>query len=703
MQTFLKYVFYFILIAKVNSQNEPLNKTSKFTNDLIKETSPYLLQHAHNPVDWKAWNSKALEQAKKQNKLIVVSVGYSSCHWCHVMEEESFQNEAVAKLMNEHFVSIKVDREERPDIDQIYMSALELMTGSGGWPLNAICLPDGRPIFAGTYFTKEEWTQVIEKLSKLYQEDPEKMIAYADKLEEGMKNMDLIKVNKDLEPFEIAELNASVNNWKDLLDYKNGGETGAEKFPKANNLEFLLRFSHETNDTLLKTYINTTLSKMSSGGLYDQIGGGFSRYVVDKKWHIPHFEKMLYDNGQLVSVYSDAYLLTKNEDYKNVVEHTLSFVNRELTHDNGSFYSSLDAVSDDENGISGEGNYYSWTKSELKQLITNNYDLFEKYYNINSVGLWKNDTYVLFKNQSDSLFAKSNQMNISDLKLKVKDWNTILATAREKRHTPKVDKKALTSWNALMLKGYVDAYRVFNNPDYLNAAIKNAEFLQNQQLKSDGSLYRTHMDGKSMINGYAEDYANMIDAFIALYQVTLNEKWLNTAKTLMDYTLDHFYNKTSGMFFFTSDEDDALIIRTTETIDKATSSSNSVLAKNLFKLSHFYDELNYRKMAHQMLSNLKSDILEFPTAYSNWLDLMANYTFNHFEFVISGGNAMRDLKTLNSYYLPNILIAGSETDSELPLLKFRYNADETLSYVCVEGACKLPETDVKKAIQQLKN
>ena len=702
MKTLVKYFFFFILIADMNSQNLASSKPAEFTNDLINETSPYLLQHAHNPVNWKAWNANALEQAKKKNKLMVVSVGYSSCHWCHVMEEESFQDETVAKLMNENFISIKVDREERPDIDQIYMSALELITGSGGWPLNAICLPDGRPIFAGTYFTKDEWIQVIEKLSKLYNEDPEKMIAYADKLEEGMKNMDLIEVNKELEPFELAELYATVTDWKTLLDYKNGGELSAEKFPKANNLNFLLRFSHQSNDTLLKGYLNTTLNKMASGGLYDQVGGGFSRYVVDKKWHIPHFEKMLYDNAQLVSIYSDAYLLTKNEDYKNVVDQTLSFVKRELTHENGAFYSSLDAVSEDENGISGEGNYYVWTKVELKQLIKNNYDLFEKYYNINAIGLWKNDRYILYKNQSDSLFAKSNQMKLPELKLNIKDWNKTLFAAREKRHKPLIDEKALTSWNALMLKGYVDAYRVFDNPEYLNAAIKNAEFLQKQQLKPDGSLYRTHIDGKSMINGYSEDYAYVIEAFISLYQVTLDEKWLNSAKSLMDYTISHFYNKNSGMFFFTSDQDDALIIRTTETIDKATSSSNSVLAKNLFKLSHFYDDLDYRKMAHQMLSNLKSDILKFPTAYSNWLDLMANYTFNHYEFVISGKNAKKDLKTLNSYYLPNVLIAGSEKESELPLLKNRYDADDTYSYVCVEGACKLPETDVEKAIQQLK-
>ncbi|MBJ7879219.1 thioredoxin domain-containing protein [Gelidibacter salicanalis] len=695
-------LFFLISILLFNCKNESSSENFEFTNALIHETSPYLLQHAHNPVNWKAWNTESLEQAKAQNKLIIVSVGYSSCHWCHVMEEESFQDEDVAKVMNENFVSIKVDREERPDIDQIYMGALELMTGSGGWPLNCICLPDGRPIFGGTYFTKDEWMQVIEKLSSLYREDPEKMIAYADKLEEGMKNADLIKVNKELEPLKFSELNNSVNLWKTLLDYQDGGDMGTEKFPRSNNLNFLLRFSHETNDTVLKNYINNSLNKMSYGGLYDQIGGGFSRYVVDRDWHIPHFEKMLYDNAQLVSVYSDAYLITKNEAYKRVVSETLNFVAGYLTHENGAFYSSLNAVSENENGKLGEGNYYIWTKAGLRQLITNNYNLFEKYYNINSTGYWENDNYVLLRNQSDSLFAKSNDITIQDLQLQIRDWHKTLLTAREARHKPTVDKKALTSWNALMLKGYVDAYRVFNNPEYLKAAIKNAQFLKKQQLKTDGSLYRTHIDSQSMINGYSEDYAYVIEAFISLYQVTLDEKWLNSAKALMDYTIDHFYNKESGMFFFTSDQDDALIMRKTETIDNATPSSNSVLAKNLFKLSHYYDDLDYKKMAYQMMNNLKPNILESPSAYSNWLDLMANYTFKYYEFVISGKNAKQDLKILNSYYLPNILIAGSVKDSEMPLLKNRYDSDETYSYVCVNGSCKLPETDVTKAIRQLK-
>ncbi|KAA5826437.1 thioredoxin domain-containing protein [Algibacter amylolyticus] len=702
MKPVFKFLFLLLIIGFIGCKNESSTKKHKFTNALVNETSPYLLQHAHNPVNWNAWNSEALEQAKEQNKLIIVSVGYSSCHWCHVMEAESFENDSVAKMMNEHFINIKVDREERPDIDQIYMSALELMTGSGGWPLNSICLPDGRPIFAGTYFTKDEWMQVLKKLSSMYKENPEKMISFAEKLEAGMKDSNLIKVNKAFEAFNLDEMHAAINDWKSILDFKNGGEMGGQKFPKPNSLNSLLRYSFHTDDTLLRNYVNTTLTKMAYGGLYDQVGGGFSRYTVDKDWHVPHFEKMLYDNAQLVSLYSDAYLITKNDAYKQVVAESLNFVERELMHENGAFYSSLNADSKNEHGISGEGHYYTWTKAELKELITNNYSLFESYYNINNLGLWEHDKYVLYRNQSDETFAKSNNISVSELQNNIKDWTTTLAEARDKRDKPNVDKKALTSWNALMLKAYVDAYRVFNKPHYLEIAIKNAEFLENQQLKPDGSLYRTHINNKSIIDAYAEDYAFVIEAYIALYQVTFNEKWLHNANALMTYTINHFFDSSSGMFFFTSNEDDSLIVRKTDIIDKAIPSSNSVLAKNLFKLSHFYDNLDYKNMAHQMLNNLKPNITEAAPAYPNWMDFMANLTFKHYEFVISGKNAKDQLKTLNSYYLPNILIAGSTQESDMALLKNRYSPDVTYSFVCVDGACKLPETDVKKAIEQLK-
>ncbi len=693
-----------ILIVLFNCTQKP-NKSQieyKYTNDLVKETSPYLLQHAHNPVNWKAWNNKTLEQAKKENKLILISVGYSSCHWCHVMEEESFENEDVAKLMNDNFVSIKVDREERPDIDQVYMSAVELMTGSGGWPLNCIALPDGRPVFGGTYFTKKEWMQALNQLAGLYKDEPEKIIAYADRLEEGIKNSDLITVNKEDAIFKKEDVVKAVTNWTTFLDFKEGGEKSDTKFPKPNNLSFLLRKAVEEDDLKIKQYVETTLTKMAYGGIYDQIGGGFSRYSTDKSWHIPHFEKMLYDNAQLVSVYSDAYLVSKNELYKEVVEETLAFIERKMLDKSGAFYSALDADSKNEKEELEEGAFYVWTKEELKTHLGKDYNLFKDYYNVNNKGFWEKKNFVLIKDKTDTNFAKENNISQSDLLAKIKDWKTTLLKVRSKRERPGLDKKALTSWNGLMLKGYVDAYRVFNNKHYLDIAIKNGEFILKSQLKKDGSLYRSYINKTSSINAYSEDYAMVIDGFISLYQVTLDEKWLKTANKLMHYTVAHFYDNTSGLFFFTSNDDASLITRKTDVLDRSIPSSNSVLAKNMFKLSHYFDNSHFKEKAKQMLNTIKPSIIQAPTGYSNWLDLMSNYTGTYYEFAISGKNALNQIKTLNQYYLTNVLIAGASKESDLPLMKARFVEDLTLIYVCVDSACKLPVTDVHKAVGQLK-
>jgi len=382
---------------------------SKKGNDLVNETSPYLLQHAYNPVNWKAWNESSLEEAKEQNKLIVISIGYASCHWCHVMEEESFENDSIARIMNDNFINIKVDREERPDVDKVYMNAVQLMTGKGGWPLNCITLPDGRPVFGGTYFTKNQWSKILEDVSNLYKENPQKVEEYAQRVTEGIQTSELITLNKEEAVFKNKEIISAITLTKEQLDTINGGFKGAPKFPMSNTLDYLLRYQHHYNDPKIFKYIKTSLTKMAYGGIYDQIGGGFSRYSVDERWHIPHFEKMLYDNAQLVSIYSKAYLQDKNELYKNVVEGILGFVNEELSANNGAFYSSLDADSKNENDELEEGVFYSWTKQELKNLIKD-YELFANYYNVNTTGFWEKDLYVLIRNKSNAEFAKKNKL-----------------------------------------------------------------------------------------------------------------------------------------------------------------------------------------------------------------------------------------------------------------------------------------------------
>jgi uncharacterized protein YyaL (SSP411 family) len=681
----------------------PESSEHKYTNNLINETSPYLLQHAYNPVNWHAWNDETLKKANSENKLMIISVGYSACHWCHVMEHESFEDSLVAQVMNKNFINVKVDREERPDVDQAYMNALYLLNnGNGGWPLNIVALPDGRPIWGATYLPKEQWTNALEQISKLYNESPEKLLEQADNIEKGMASFDMVTLNTDEPIFENKDIDTAIEKWSLNFDNSFGGLNREQKFMMPNNYHFLLRYAHQNNDEELMDFVNLTLTKMAYGGVYDQIGGGFSRYSVDKKWHVPHFEKMLYDNGQLVSLYSDAYLLTKNELYKNVVIETLEFVKQDLTTNVGAFYSSLDADSNNIEGELEEGAFYVWTKEELNSLILEDFDLFSDYYNINNYGFWEHDNYVLLRKDDDASIIEKHNVSKEVLESKKNQWKTILLEARNKKPKPRLDDKSLTSWNGLMLKGYVDAYRVFDNPEYLNVAIKNATFIVENILRLDGGLNHTYKEGKSKINGYLEDYASVIDAFIALYELTLDEKWLNTSQNLANYTFNHFYDDQSKMFFFTSNEDESLVSKNMEYRDNVIPASNSIMAKNLFKLSHYFDDQHYAKTAMTMLNNVKPEMQEYPSAYSNWFDLMLTYAQPYYEVAIVGKDAKQKIIELNKTYIPNKLIAGSLSENNMPLLESRFNPGNTLIYVCVNKACKLPVSEVDDAIKLLK-
>ena len=378
LQKPFKYVACLLILIGCRSQTND-QMAHKYTNDLINETSPYLLQHAHNPVNWKPWNDQTLEEARSENKLLLISIGYASCHWCHVMEHESFEDTLVAQVMNDNFINVKVDREERPDVDQVYMNAVQLMTGSGGWPLNVIALPDGRPVWGGTYFKKDQWTRALEQITKAYTDNPERLIDYADKLEEGIKGLDVVNLNTEAPDFDISFLEEIVETWSQRFDPVYGGTKRPPKFMLPNNLHFLMRLAHQANDLELIEHVELTLTKMAFGGIYDQIGGGFSRYSVDKKWHVPHFEKMLYDNAQLVSLYSDASLIFDNYLYEQVVRETLEFVERELTSKEGAFYSSLDADSNNAEGELKEGAFYVWTKEELEEALGNDFEIFAEY------------------------------------------------------------------------------------------------------------------------------------------------------------------------------------------------------------------------------------------------------------------------------------------------------------------------------------
>ena len=682
-------------------KDQVMKDDHQYTNELINETSPYLLQHAHNPVNWHAWNDETLELAKKENKLLLISVGYAACHWCHVMEHESFEDPAVAAIMNENFINVKVDREERPDVDQVYMDAVQLLTGRGGWPLNCVALPDGRPIWGGTYFPKDKWTNALTQLADLYKNEPEKAEEYAVKLTEGIQQTGLITLNEDEAIFNEAELKLAIDNWLPTMDMKNGGRTGAPKFPMPGNLKFLLRYAVQSGDQEIMDYINTSLTKIAYGGIFDHVGGGFARYSVDDHWHVPHFEKMLYDNAQMVSLYSNAFLVTKDPLYKEVVYRTIDFVEAELYKDIGAFYSSLDADSYNEEGELEEGAFYAWNKEELSLILGDDFELFAKYYNINGYGKWEDNKYHLIRSVSTETFCKENDIVKSDLEEKLKKWQFTLSKERNKRDSPRLDDKTLTSWNALMLKGYVDAYRVFNEDRFLEVALKNGHFIQNKMVKEDGGLYRNFKNGQSNIEAYLEDYATVIDAFISLYEITLEESWLQGAKQLADYSFDHFYDDTSKMFFFTSNKERGLISRKIETDDNVIPSSNSIMANNLFKLGHYFGNKHYAENAKIMLNNVKQTAVSYGSGASNWLNLYSNYLGDYYEVAIVGPEADQRLKEINKVYFPNKLIVGSFKESSLPLLEYKYNENETTIYVCIDGACKLPVNETGKALKQM--
>ena len=668
----------------------------KYTNNLINESSPYLLQHAHNPVDWYPWGQEALDKAKRENKLIIVSIGYSACHWCHVMEHESFEDEDVAKFMNENFVCIKVDREERPDIDQVYLDAVRIITGSGGWPLNCIALPDGRPIHGGTYFPKARWVDMLTQVKKYVDENPEATEERAESITKGIHSTEKIFLNTEESEFTKSDLDTIFSNWKRTIDYKNGGGVGSPKFPLPVGYQFLLHYNYISgNDDALRA-VTTTLDKMADGGIYDQVGGGFARYSVDDQWFAPHFEKMLYDNSQLVSLYSLAYQKTKNPRYKQIVEETLEFVKRELTSPEGGFYSALDADSEGE-----EGKFYVWTKFELKQILGDKADFIIDYYNVTDNGNWENGENILYRYETDEEIAKRFSITEEEVFSKVEEAKLILLDARSKRVRPGLDDKILTQWNALMLKAYVDAYKVFDNEEYLKIALKNADFIMNKMMTADGSLNRNYKNGKSTINAFMDDYAFTVDAFIALYQATFDEKWLKTAEYLTDYSIIHFYNKETGMFYFTSDEDEALIARKTEVSDNVIPSSNSQMAKNLFVLGQYLYNDDFISKSRQMLSNVKKNALVSGIYYANWDILMVWFVSNPYEVAIVGNDYQTKRKEFEHNYLPNVFLSGGENEGSLAILKDRFVSGKTTIYVCQDKMCKMPIFEVKDALSQM--
>lgn len=662
-------------------------------NNLIDASSPYLLQHAYNPVEWHEWNAEALEKAKKENKLILVSIGYSACHWCHVMEHESFENFEVAEVMNKNFVCIKVDREERPDIDQIYMLAVQLMNGNGGWPLNAICLPDQRPIYGGTYFRKNDWINILENVADLWKNEPDKAKNYAERLTDGIHQAEkIIPVTNELD-FELAQLQEIIEPWKRHFDINLGGYNRAPKFPLPNNWSFLLRYSFLAAEEATFMATCTTLEKMSMGGIYDQIGGGFARYSVDDRWHVPHFEKMLYDNAQLISLYTEAYQCLKFKPFVQVIVDTIDWTFREMSADNGLFFSALDA---DSEGV--EGKFYVWDKLKFDAIVGEDAVLLAEYFDVTEDGNWEEEqTNILRRTKTDEEILEKYQLDAETLYDKVALAKAKLLDERNKRIRPGLDDKCLTAWNAMMIKALCDASQVLAHPAYYERAKLAANFILDNLVAPDGGLFRNYKNGKASITGFLDDYAFMIEALIALYEADFNEEWLAEATSLCNYVLKNFKDDESDMFFYTAANGEALIARKHEVMDNVIPASNSVMAQNLQKLGLLYDDETYRNQASAMLKSVLPRIKAYGSAYSNWSIQLLNEVYGINEIALVGDDVSAEKNEFNNFYIPNKITLGG-TKSEIPLLKDK-ESQQTKIYICRNKTCQLPVSTVAEAVK----
>lgn len=671
----------------------------QYTNALIHESSPYLLDHAHNPVHWYPWGKEALQKAKKENKPLIISIGYASCHWCHVMENESYADPEVAHFMNDHFISIKVDREERPDIDQIYMDTSILLTGSGGWPLNAFALPDGKPFHTVTYLPKNRWLDLLEHIVELYEDRKDDIINQAEKLTNRIASQSLISKSDDKNKKELkAMYHGLFPKIEHIIDFKRGGFTRSPKFPLPPAWEWMLQYAYITKDEKALKAVKSTLTNMAFGGINDQIGGGFARYSTDAEWIVPHFEKMLFDNAQLVSLYAHAYQVTGDPLYANVIHDTLQFIERELMDKNGGFHSSINA---DSEGV--EGKFYLWKMKDLKELFDE--ETMEKitdYYSLKSYGNWEDGNNVLYRTESNKAFAERHKITPEEWEITLDKVKKTLLKQRETRIRPTTDNKILTSWNAMMLKGYIDAYRAIGEEKHLKTAVKNAIFLRENMLQENGAIWRNYMNGKASIPGMLEDYAQLAEALIELYQVTFDKAWLDTASEIVKYALAHFGDAESSLLYFTADNAEVLVARKKEIEDSVIASSNSVMAHVLYKLGTLTDNSEYLNRAEDMLAHVLKMIPDSVPYFANWARLMGNIWHGIYEVAVMGEDADKLNLELQKNYLPLSFFLGGKEEN-LPLLEHKLIAGDTTIYVCRNKVCKQPVHTVEEALQQMES
>lgn len=656
--------------------------------------SPYLLQHANNPVFWQEWNDELLAYAQKQNKPLLISIGYAACHWCHVMEEESFMDVGVAQVMNEHFVCIKVDREERPDIDHIYMNAVQILTKQGGWPLNAFALPDGRPFYACTYLPRERWMYLLSQIAAVYREDFEKVEQQAEALSEGVRSLEYLPDTngKDNDLNDLCS--PAVENLLSSVDTDKGGFRGAPKFPLPAAWEYLLSAYDKSGDEKVFEAVTITLDKMAMGGIYDQIGGGFARYSVDADWFVPHFEKMLYDNAQLISLYAHAFQLTGKPLYRKVIEQSCEFLERELEGVDGGFYASLNADSEGE-----EGRFYVWTWDELADAFEPADQAIVKHiFGFTESGNWEEGKNIAVRN-AGSFFAE-DEKNVRSAYQNYARLRDKLFLRRAKRIRPTTDDKIIVAWNALLIKAYTDAYRAVGNNLYIEKARSIHSFLEKYMQNPSGGCFRTFRGSKASGAGFLDDYALWAEAGIALYETTLEIHYLNHARELTRHVLEHFDDPGSSMFFYTGRNTNRLIARSMEISDNVIPASNSVMAHVLFRLGILYELPEFTQRSEEMLRTVLERFVQQPAYFGNWGRLVNLMMDPPNEVCITGDDPLPMLKKLQSHYLPNCIFLGGT--GSLPLLQGKSSHGPTTIYVCRERVCRQPVLRAEEALAQLK-
>ena len=678
----------------------------QFTNKLIDETSPYLLQHAHNPVNWFPWGDEALDKAKKENKPILVSIGYSACHWCHVMERESFEDEETARLMNEHFVNIKIDREERPDLDHIYMDAVQAMTESGGWPLNVFLTPATKPFYGGTYFppkrafNRPSWQEVLLGVAEAFTQRRNEIEAQAENLTEHLLQSNAFGISSQGEKnvFKKEKVNEAFENIMKNADKKWGGFGKAPKFPQSFVIQYLLRFFYATENKEALEQALLSIDRMIDGGIYDQVGGGFARYSTDTEWLVPHFEKMLYDNALLVSVISEAYQITNDKRYKEVIEETIQFVQRELMYLEGGFYAALDADSEGE-----EGKFYVWEHAEVIELLKEDGVNFCDFFDITPDGNWEEKN-ILQRKTKEEIFCREKNISLGELQRIVQKGKRVLLEKRNKRIRPQTDDKILLGWNALMNTALSKAFAATGNESFKKLAIDNMDFLLSR-VAENGTVDFFHSWKNNIAKqpAFLDDYAFLIQALIQLQEITGDTNYLERAKNIAEHVLENFNDSASDFFFYTNSNQKDVIVRKKEVYDGAQPSGNAIMADNLNKLGLYFDESRWKEKSVQMISSLFNAIVRYPTSFGSWVCNLLQISVGINEIVVISEEPQRILTQVLKEYIPHkVIMSANEGSNSFPLLSGKEKNTEATLYLCRDYTCENPVSSISALIDLIR-